>query len=183
MTTDPTSLTDEELSLRAHHTLDVKHLAALCNPFSAWGDIERPILKKEIRACLKAGEEALCETPLWTSRLGHATSDGHPMASDEIRQNHIRKIAYFARHTATTPIELDVGIPSMNCHVEHLVQDGNHRLAGALIRGDATIAARVGGSVEHAQSLGLWGPNAFEREVWARFEAAQIKPRRKPGVA
>jgi hypothetical protein len=166
-----------ELAALAYHVVSVKLLATISDPFSAWEDIDRPITRREVRACMVKGLEELCETPLWSVRFG-GPLPGYKLSKEEIRTRHIKKIAYFAKHQANTPIEIDVGVPSMRCHVERIVQDGNHRLAGAVVSRTLTIAARVGGSVARAEELGVWAPNEFELEIWRRFEQARQPSRR-----
>lgn len=48
-------------------------------------------------------------------------------------------------------IEIDVGVPSLGCVVAEPVQDGNHRLAAALLRGDPGIPCSIGGSDEEVR--------------------------------
>lgn len=164
------TVSDAELETAAWHDLEVKHLHHLCNPLAAWPELEKPILIGEVRDCLAAGRAENVETPSWLS-LGRRA-----ISMETARENHIRKIAFFVQQGFSQPISLDVGIPEMaGGHVSHLVEDGNHRLAAAIIRKDSTIRAKVGGSVRHAQSLGLWNPNPQEQEIWRRFEKKQAR--------
>ena len=91
------------------------------------------------------------------------------LAPEEVRRRHVAKVAYFVRHEVQDPISIDVGVPSMGCHTDCLVDDGNHRLAGAWLAQHSTIRAKVGGAVSHAKELGLWNPNAYERELTRRW--------------
>lgn len=76
--------------------------------------------------------------------------------------NHAERIAYFVVHGWEAPIEVDVGVPALLCHVDWLVQDGNHRLAAAIYRGDSTILAFVDGCVNYA--FELFGIDVTEKD-------------------
>ncbi len=73
--------------------------------------------------------------------------------ADWSREDHIARIAYLSLHGWNTPLDIDVGVPSLGCHVAWPILDGNHRLAAAIVRGDLTIAASVGGDMDLAQEL------------------------------
>lgn len=175
--TSLTELTEDELTEKAWHELSVAKLCKLANPLGSWAELERPITRAQIKQCIAANQQALVDTPLWTRLLSIPHSE-HP-TQETFRDNHIRKIAWFVVNGVRDPISLDVGVPSMGCWVDHIVDDGNHRLAGAWIRGDKTICARVSGSIDHAQELGLWNPNAFEAELQRRYDAPPA-PKKSP---
>ena len=59
---------------------------------------------------------------------------------------HARRIAYLVRHADTNPIVIDVGVPGLFAP-QHLIWDGNHRLAAAIYRGDDWIAVTPSGSM------------------------------------
>lgn len=61
---------------------------------------------------------------------------------------HAQRVAYFVVHGLSDLdyVEIDVGAPELGCYVREPVQDGNHRLAGALLRGDAYVACSIAGS-------------------------------------
>lgn len=122
-------LPQQDVERQAWHEVDVATLVGMHNPLRAWSELKSPIRASEVHECLKAGQEELTETPLWSElAFGKASlSDG------EARRRHVAKIAYFVRHAPQTPISLDVGIPSMGCFTSCLVDDGNHRLAGAML--------------------------------------------------
>lgn len=67
--------------------------------------------------------------------------------------DHAGRIAYLVENPTNEPLVIDVGVPSLGCVVAWPIQDGNHRLAAAIVRGDATIEAEVGGEVAYAESL------------------------------
>lgn len=168
----------DALQAKAFHHLPVAKLCKMCNPLGSWSELDSPITRTEVLQCIEQGRQALVETPLWT-RLLCIPVDQHP-SPQELRDNHIRKVAWFVVNAAADPIDLDVGVPSLGCWVDHVVDDGHHRLAGAWIRGDKTIAGRVSGSCDHAQELDLWNPNEFEAELQRRYSAtdeAQSPPK------
>lgn len=126
------------------------------NPYNGcWLDIDAPIRQEEVAACLAAGKEHL-----------HPPSDWCPWKRQTKamlkanREVHIQKIAWFVRHGFEQPIVIDVGVPSLRCHVDHMVQDGNHRFAAAVFKLetmgiDALIPLAICGSESYAQELGL----------------------------
>lgn len=124
------------------------------NPFSncPWGC---KVTKANVTAALKANRLVAIPDETW--------------AADSIRHGkpspvyHEERIAYLVKNGWNDPIQIDVGIPSMNCHVDWMVIDGNHRVAAAIMRGDTTISAQVGGSIDYAQEL-------FGMDVSENFE-------------
>lgn len=66
--------------------------------------------------------------------------------------NHAARIAFLVLNRDDTPIEIDVGIPSMGCYDCSLV-DGNHRAAAAIIRKDEKIKAFISGEVSYIRHL------------------------------
>ena len=117
--------------------LPVKRLARHCNPFLAnvWG------------------------TPITESDVRRALID-HRLVSIPGTDDHAGRIAYLVKNEAQDPIQIDVGVPSMNCHVEWFIQDGNHRLAAAIYAERTTIKADVGGQIDYAEEL--FGMNCEE---------------------
>lgn len=115
----------------------VAALEALCNPFrtTPW---TRRVTRKMVEACLEAG--TLHAEPL----------DGNP---DVPARLHASRIAYLVMHGWKDAVQIDVGVPSLGCHVRWPVQDGNHRVAAAIYRGDEEILADVDGSVAYAMEL------------------------------
>lgn len=163
-----------QLEPLAFHNVPVDILKNLVNPLSCWSELKSPITEKEVLDCLKAGQEELVDTPLALEMAFR----GKPLDLDKMRENHIKKIAYFVKHDSTEPILIDVGYPSMGVHSSHLVDDGNHRLAGAFIRKDSNVKSRLVGEVEHMKTLGLWNPNEAYIEIQALYEE-QYKERKK----
>lgn len=76
-----------------------------------------------------------------------------PVESTAHAHAHAARIAYLVENGWPDAIEVDVGVPSMFCHVDWPVTDGNHRLAAAAYRGDVSILASVGGSLDYALEL------------------------------
>lgn len=177
-------LSDEDLEALAFHEISVKKLARLCKPLSCWVEVEQSITPEEIHACIERGDESLVSTPLWTAFLFKKTT----ITVEENRDRHIQKVAWFVKNGFNDPIEIDVGSSRLGIMVDHLVQDGNHRLAAAIIRGDKTIKAHVGGSIEDAQGMNLWRPNAYATELFRRqtvaweAENSKVPSRRRPSL-
>lgn len=106
---------------------------AICNPLrrSPWDGVS--VTKKMVLKCLD-------------NRRLHSM----PVAHEASAEMHAQRIAFLVEHGWTDPIEIDVGVPSMGCHVDWPVLDGNHRLAAASLRGDLEILAMVGGDLDYA---------------------------------
>lgn len=121
-------------------SIPVHRLARHCNPFSGhpWGV---KVSRRDVRRALAEGR--LVPTP--------GTGD------------HAGRIAYLVEHEATDPIDIDVGVPALRCYVRWFVQDGNHRLAAAMIAGRSAISACVGGQLDYAKSL--FGVECEERRM------------------
>ena len=66
---------------------------------------------------------------------------------------HEARIAWLVKHGHEDTIQLDVGVPSLGCHVNWIVIDGNHRLAAAIYRGDETIDCTIGGDLCYADEI------------------------------
>ncbi len=80
---------------------------------------------------------------------------------DGVRDKHIKRIAYLVVHGWDDAIEIDVGVPVLSYWNDHIVIDGNHRLAAAIFRGDETIGACIAGQLDYAEEL-LQIPNLTE---------------------
>lgn len=144
-------------------TVYVPALAEIANPFRdvIWHlDIDRPITREEVVEAVRRGDFLF--TP-WEE--GGLMLGGDP---HEKRMRHVRRIAFFVHYGWTQPIMVDVGVPGYYAP-DYPVSDGNHRLAAAIIRGEAFIQASVAGDVDLIHSLQLdkrpspgWEP----RHVW-----------------
>lgn len=160
-------LTIKELENLSHHTLETEKVKEFANPFNGcWIELKSPITKEEVKACIDKCEQELTHTPSWIEVSMNPTK----WPEETIRSNHIKKIAFFATNEMEKPISIDVGIPSLGCYVDYIIDDGNHRLAGAIYKGDLFIKAKVSGDVNHAKELDLWNPNKYEKELNKRYE-------------
>lgn len=166
-----------ELEKDAHHIIDIKILNGFCDPLSCWMDTERPITKEEVLKCVKDGRAELAYTPdLYDSAYGK----GKDMTTEEKREAHIKKIAFFVVNDSNRSIDIDVGIPSMGCYISYMIDDGNHRFAGAIIRGDKEIKAKVMGEEAHAKELGLWNPDPKMVELLKRYQDEYSERKEEP---
>lgn len=102
-----------------------------------------PITREEVRLAIEEG------------RLRARPVDGRDLIQDgvPIRRDHVERIAYLVVHPDPTPIDFDVGVPSLGCHVDWPLQDGHHRLAAAFYRGDATIEADISGCLDTGEEM------------------------------
>lgn len=129
-------------------------LMAFCNPFNGcWIDLDAPLQVQDVVKALDEGrEDCQAPFPLWTQLSQHS--------QPQLRRMHASKVAWFARHGFLQPIHVDVGVPSLGYYRSWLVEDGNHRLAAAVVRHtllgeDPWLPLAISGSVEHARELGL----------------------------
>lgn len=109
------------------------------NPLNCWMDIENTITKDEINNYLiKNPNPVLPPEPYrfnWFSpNLENA------------REDHIKRISYFVVNKSTKPILIDTMAPG-------LVDDGNHRLAAAYLKGDRTIDIEWCGIIDDMKML------------------------------
>lgn len=123
-------------------TLSVKKLAKdfSFTKYPIWGGLEDVISIREVKERLAAGRS---EGP-----LPKVPNKGFPYDAEtdyEFRKYHVGRIAYLVKHPATDPISIDVGIPSLGMTVAWQIDDGNHRLSAAIVRGDKTILAVFSG--------------------------------------
>ena len=140
----------------------VAALEALFNPFrtTPWS---RRITPKMVSDCLEA--DTLYAEPL----------DGNP---DVPARLHAARIAYLVRYGWKDAVQIDVGVPSLGCHVRWPVQDGNHRVAAAIYRGDEEILAVVDGSVAYAMELlgvGIEVAGEVDDQVLEALEAIDLE--------
>jgi hypothetical protein len=135
--------------------IPVGKLQEQCDPLAdpPWEDCDEPITLEDIRQAITSGK--LEASPARYEQLKLVPPIGcEPLDTPEKhRRYHIERIAYLAVNGWDDSIDLDVGVPSMQCYVDWIVQDGNHRLAAALYRKDEVISAMVGGSIEYGFEL------------------------------
>jgi len=122
--------------------VSVARLRQVCDPFDAppWEAVTALSIEG-VQAAMLDGFE-----------LSDAYSDGSRSRAWCV-DDHIARIAYLAAKGWDDAIEVDVGIPHMNCWVDWPVTDGNHRLAAAIARGDKFIVASVGGCCDYMREL------------------------------
>lgn len=156
------SMSQDELLYKAYHHIDIKKLKEYANPFACWQELESPITHKEVLQCLFNNQEELTKTPLYYEGV---FGKEERITAEEARKRHIQKIAFFVKNNSEDPITLDVGVPELGSYTSYIVEDGNHRFAAAILRGDIEIKAKIMGSVEHAKELGLWSPNKYEQKL------------------
>lgn len=112
--------------------LPVSAVIAHCNPYGASAPWGVPVAMADVELALT--ERRFAPEP----------------GSDD----HAARIAYLVENPATDPIAIDVGVPALGYWgPSWMITDGNHRLAAAIYRGDATISALVDGQMDHAFEL------------------------------
>lgn len=141
----------------------VKVLEDLCSPFDniVWKGLDKPITREEVKKSLSK------------STLEEPQDPGYWWRRDFItREQHSDKIAWFVTHGFDNPLSVDVGVPELGCFPNWIVDDGNHRLASAIYKGDQEIDAEVAGSIDRAKELfgdfevpdgGIWNFS----EIWS----------------
>ena len=109
--------------------IQTKLVSRQCNPFgnSPWGTC---LTRKMVTTALKDMRYA-----------EHGSED------------HAARIAYLIKNEVEDAIDIDVGIPSMQCYPNWMIQDGNHRLAAAMYLKKPFILANVGGSISYAKEI------------------------------
>lgn len=124
---------DQELN----ELVQVKRLAMHWSPFTnpVWHGMTKPITEREIRQAIEQGR-------LYPPCIEYQCTSCS-------RAVHAARIAWLVVNGWDTPIELDVGVPSLGCCIEWIVCDGHHRLAAAIYRKDRYILAGISGSVSH----------------------------------
>ncbi len=119
---------------------DIGKIIQRSDPFRAWG---HKITQREVRKAVAEG------------RLNPPYTDpyvGREVVLAKTKRQHIERIAWFVVNGWYDPIGIDVGVPSLWCHVSHIIVDGNHRVCAAVIKRDKLIRAYASGDlVEIAQ--------------------------------
>lgn len=125
-----------------YRLVSVSRLSELCNPFAnpPWEDIAG----LTVEGVLQAIKDGLGKTQAYSA-------DTH--ANQWTVDDHIARIAHLATVGWEDPINVDVGVPFMNCWVDWPLLDGNHRMAAAMVRGDAHILASVAGCCQHMREV------------------------------
>lgn len=112
--------------------IPIFRLAELANPFeqNPWGT-QGPPLVANIRKAIESRRFEDKRVKPNCSEMKHAA-----------------RIAFLVEHGWLDPIELDVGTSSQD--IRWIVSEGNHRLAAAIYRNDAFIAAEIAGLARRA---------------------------------
>lgn len=123
----------------------VSLLASLNDPFGpVWHTRDRrrrQITRRQVRDCIALQQfEAAAYRP---------EIDRYSWTLDQ----HAQRVAHLCVVGWSDPISIDVGVPGLGCNVDWFVEDGNHRLAAAIVRGDSHILAVVSGSLNFAAEL------------------------------
>lgn len=126
------------------------------SPFKnvVWASLDRGITREEIR-------EAIEQKKFLTEPINTDTLD---TLFKTPREDHVKRIAFLVVNGWKDEIHLDVGVPSMCCHVDWIIMDGNHRLAAAFYREDETIEAGIMGEARHAAELLHLDQEEIERQ-------------------
>lgn len=118
------------------------------NPYEqvVWDmDLTTVITREEVAAAIADGSHALTAGTACNEAMLHNA----PLS----REYHIGRVAHFVVNGWDDAIELDVGIPSMGYFPAWPIQDGNHRFAAAVYRGDESILADVAGRADWIEDI------------------------------
>lgn len=121
--------------------IPVETIRRLCDPFRSfvWGDFL--VTRGMVLDAIGQNRFQANPTSEWTKKQAKSG------------RSHAERIAYFAYNGWDEAIQVDVGIPGLCCHVDWPIQDGNHRFAAAIFRGDRHIMAYVSGDIDYAFEL------------------------------
>ena len=133
----------------APYRLDVIKFQERCNPIrdNCWGLLD-PIICSDV-------EKAINNNDLFQPEfIRNAKSDSLSKTPDQqLAIFHITNIARFVVNGWNDPIHVDVGVPSLGCYPKWPLEDGNHRFAAAIIRGDNFILANMSGATNEIQKF------------------------------
>lgn len=124
-----------------------KLTVCLVDPFNHW-EVDGVVCRDMVRDALLFGTY---DRASWSYSHQYSPSD----IKAKFRYTaewHAQRIANLIVYGWSDPLEIDVGIPSLNYYPYPLI-DGHHRLCAAIYRDDKTIAASVSGSLEYAFEL------------------------------
>lgn len=140
-------------------TCSVKKIHQFADPFSCWSNITTPISFEEIQKAIDNFNPATTYEDLKPTT--NMFIKGPKLTEDELRQAHIQKIAYMVLKGVDMKIDIDVGIPGYGSGAEHIIADGNHRLAAAIFRGDEYIEAEWCGCEETFKNYDFGTPPPY----------------------
>jgi len=128
------------------YLFDLAKLQEYADPFVSvvWHNLESPITREEVALAITEGRLLAEQHPDFSYGL---------CGKEWGRQEHIERVAYLVVNPSPEPIWLDVGCEDLGCYVSWIIQDGNHRMAAALYRGDTTIRVSAGGDMDVIESL------------------------------
>lgn len=128
--------------------LDVLKFQKRCHPIrgNCWG-LDFPITQNDV-------EKAIVANNLLSPGSGGDNNSKHLSRTpdQQLAVFHITRIAWFVVHGWNDPIHVDVGVPSLGFYPKWPLEDGNHRFAAAIIRGDRIILANMSGAVSEIQT-------------------------------
>lgn len=119
-------------------TWSVAKLAERFSPFNStvWFGLKSPITREEVKAAIVEMRLKDTESPDFGWGFGPEPWD---------RLAHIERVAWLVVHGWSDDIDVDVGCENLGCYVDWWIEDGNHRLAAAIYRGDLGIEVSPGG--------------------------------------
>jgi hypothetical protein len=117
--------------------------------------MELSIEKIRERACPVASSPWRCDERVTVEMVEECLRDDRLVATPPgsgptvDAWEHAGRIAWLVRNGWNDPIEIDVGAPQFDSRPRDVwpIQDGNHRLFAAIMRGDEVIYAVVGGDL------------------------------------
>lgn len=162
---------DVEVGPLVYYEVPVADIVTRWNPFKAWG-VGR-ITADDVLAMSDIDILRYCgNVPIEMKAPFPPVSKGKERASRvNERLRHVARIAWLVRNRDATPIEVEVGCPSIGgfTHFAQMggceVSDGNHRLAAAVIRGDNRIVVSPGGELDYFEELFPQAIECFNPEV------------------
>ena len=130
--------------------VETLRVAALANPVREWR-----------WNCTRLGEVAFRRAVALAKPISeHVGAQGS-------QARHVGRVAHLIQTGWTDAIELEFPVPGWRYdHASWLITDGNHRMAAALIRGDAQVLVSVFGHLKSAaEMLGVSERRLIERRL------------------
>jgi hypothetical protein len=134
----------------AAYRVPVADILASWNPFNVWG------VARITQADVLAMSDAAVRARRGSEPIDLDSRAEIPRTLSAMRLRHIARIAWLVQNVDETPIEIEVGCPSLDSRPRFQtfeVSDGNHRLAAAAIRRDDHIVVYPGGELDHFERL------------------------------
>lgn len=132
--------------------IPVESITQYCNPYEGepWTGNNHTFTKQEV---WQRVESNLVEKTPYSKHVEKYRSEGW---KDWDLETHMRRVAYLLKNgwrANTNPIQLDIGVLGYTDPDWWFVEDGNHRLAAAIARGDVKIKCEISGDIEYAEFL------------------------------